>query len=93
VADPDPTNAGKLINGTYALASSIQVKATNSANPSTAFAPVAGPANPVTLLSWARSISSDAVTIAFKQVVDANETLRAGNYGKTLTFTLSTTTP
>jgi cytochrome c len=91
VADPDPTNPGRLINGTYAVASPIQVKATNTANPSTAFAPVG--TNPVTLLSWPRSISSDAVTIAFKQVVDANETLRAGNYGKTLTFTLSTTTP
>ena len=33
------------------------------------------------------------MTVAFKQVVGANETLRAGNYGKTLTFTLSTTTP
>jgi cytochrome c len=93
VADPDPTNPGRLSNGAYALAQPIQVKATNAANPGTAFAPVAGPANPVTLLSWPRSVSSDAVTVAFKQVVGANETLRAGNYGKTLTFTLSTTTP
>jgi hypothetical protein len=33
------------------------------------------------------------VTIAFKQSVGANEALRSGNYSKTLTFTLSTTTP
>ena len=37
--------------------------------------------------------SSTPAAKTFKQVVDANETLRAGNYGKTLTFTLSTTTP
>ena len=91
VADPDPTSPGKLINGTYSLAQPIQVKATNAANPGTAFASVTG--TPTTLLSWTRSISADAVTVGFKQVVGADETLRAGNYGKTLTFTLSTTTP
>jgi len=89
VSDPDTTNPGKLINGTYALAQPIQVKATNAANPNTAFGPVTGASTPLTLLSWPRSISSDAVTIGFKQSIGANETLRAGNYGKTLTFTLS----
>jgi hypothetical protein len=33
------------------------------------------------------------VTIAFAQHVGANEPLRTGAYSKTLTFTLSTTTP
>ena len=75
VADPDPTNSGKLINGTYALASPIQVKATNAANPSTAFAPVTGAANPVTLLSWPRSISSDAVTVEARDSVEDAEQL------------------
>jgi len=93
VSDPDTTNPGKLINGTYALAQPIQVKATNAATPNTAFGPVTGASTPLALLSWPRSVSSDAVTIGFKQSVGANETLRAGNYGKTLTFTLSTTTP
>jgi cytochrome c len=93
VSDPDTTNPGKLINGTYALAQPIQVKATNTANPNSAFGPVTGASTPLTLLSWPRSVSSDAVTIGFKQSIGASETLRAGNYGKTLTFTLSTTTP
>ena len=35
----------------------------------------------------------DAVTIAFKQTIGANEPLRTGSYTKTLTFTLSTTNP
>ena len=38
-------------------------------------------------------MSNDAVTIAFKQVIKANDALRTGAYAKTLTFTLSTTTP
>jgi hypothetical protein len=33
------------------------------------------------------------VPITFKQSIAANEPLRTGAYSKTLTFTLSTTTP
>ena len=38
-------------------------------------------------------MSNDPVTIAFKQHIDATDALRTGAYSKTLTFTLSTTTP
>ena len=38
-------------------------------------------------------MSNDAVTITFKQLIKANDALRTGTYSKTLTFTLSTTTP
>jgi cytochrome c len=93
VIDPSTTNTGKLVNGSYVLAQPLQVKATNTANPGTAFAPVAGASSPLTLLSYPRAISADAVTLAFKQTVGAGETLRAGAYAKTLRFTLSTTTP
>jgi cytochrome c len=93
VADPSATNTGKLVNGTYVLASPLQVMATNSANPTGAFAPVTGTAAPVSVLSYPRAISSDPVTVGFKQSVADSETLRAGNYGKTLVFTLSTATP
>ena len=33
------------------------------------------------------------MTLNFKQTIGANDALRTGAYGKTLTFTLSTTTP
>jgi hypothetical protein len=33
------------------------------------------------------------VTVNFKQSIGANDALRTGTYSKTLTFTLSTTTP
>ncbi|MDA0181346.1 family 78 glycoside hydrolase catalytic domain [Solirubrobacter phytolaccae] len=42
---------------------------------------------------WTAPISNDPVTIAFKQHIAANEPLRTGTYSRTLTFTLSTTTP
>ena len=63
------------------------------ANPSTAFAPVSGSATPLTLLTYTGPVSIDQVTIGLKQPILANEPLRTGAYSKTLTFTLSTTTP
>ena len=43
--------------------------------------------------TWTAPVSNDPVTIAFKQHVGATDALRTGTYSKTLTFTLSTTTP
>jgi hypothetical protein len=43
--------------------------------------------------AWTAPVSNDPVTIAFKQHVGATDALRTGAYSKTLTFTLSTTTP
>jgi hypothetical protein len=36
---------------------------------------------------------ADPVTLGFRQAIGATDTLRAGTYSKTLTFTLSTTQP
>jgi hypothetical protein len=43
--------------------------------------------------TWSAPTSNEAVTITFKQHINANDALRTGSYAKTLTFTLSTTTP
>ena len=43
--------------------------------------------------TWNAPVSNDPVTIGFKQSIGANDALRTGAYSKTLTFTLSTTTP
>ena len=43
--------------------------------------------------TWAAPVSNDPVTIGFKQHIGATDALRTGAYSKTLTFTLSTTTP
>ena len=43
--------------------------------------------------TWTAPVSNDPVTITFKQHINANDALRTGQYSKTLTFTLSTTTP
>jgi hypothetical protein len=92
VADVD-TGTGRLANGTTQLVNPIQVRATNSANPNTAFTPLRGLSNPVTLLSYSTYFANDAVTIGFRQAITATEPLTAGGYSKTIRFTLSTTTP
>ena len=43
--------------------------------------------------SWNAPVSHDPVTIGFSQHIGANAALRTGSYSRTLTFTLSTTTP
>jgi hypothetical protein len=43
--------------------------------------------------TWTAPTSNEVVPITFKQAIGANDALRTGTYSKTLTFTLSTTTP
>ena len=59
----------------------------------TAFQDVGGSAAPTSLLTYTGPVSNDAVTVAFSQHIGANDALRTGSYSKSLTFTLSTTTP
>ena len=75
------------------MAQALQVKATNAANPDTAFAAVPGAATPLTLLTWGGPVSNDAIDVAFKQSIGATDPLRTGAYAKSLVFTLSTTNP
>jgi hypothetical protein len=92
VSDPGD-GSGKLTNGAMQFQSPLLVKASNAANPGTAFAPLTGTANPLTLLTWPKEVASDPVTISVRQPVAANEPLLAGAYSKVVTFTLSTTQP
>jgi hypothetical protein len=82
----DPAGTGKLVNGAFTLPQPLQVRA--NTNP---FAPLGS--GPLTLLTYGGPVSNDVVTLAFKQVIGANDALRTGTYAKTLTFTLSTTSP
>jgi hypothetical protein len=67
------SDPGKLMNGTFALPSPLEVSFSKS--------------------TWSAPVSNDPVTINFKQHIGAGDALRTGTYSKTLTFTLSTTTP
>jgi 3',5'-cyclic AMP phosphodiesterase CpdA len=43
--------------------------------------------------TWSAPVANDPVTIGFKQSIGATDALRTGSYSRSLTFTLSTTTP
>jgi predicted deacylase len=77
-SDPSTFAPGHLVNGTFSLPQALLV---------------AGSPLPSTIKTYAGPVSNDAVTIDFKQSIGANDALRTGAYAKTLTFTLSTTTP
>jgi hypothetical protein len=85
VADASATQTGKLVNGTHALAQPLQVRSGTAA-----FAPLTAPA---ALLALTEPVSGEPVPVEFKQSIGERDPLRTGRYSKTLTFTLSTTTP
>jgi hypothetical protein len=93
VADPSATATGHLVNGAFALPSVLQAKAASAAGTGSGFANVGGSAAPTPLLTYAGPTSNDAVTVSFLQHIGSTDALRTGSYSKTLTFTLSTTTP
>jgi hypothetical protein len=95
VSDPSANATGRLVNGAFSLIEPLQARASSAAGlSSAALAPLSTVAgSPLTLLTYAAPASNDAVTVAFRQHLGTTQALRTGAYSKTLTFTLSTTTP
>ena len=93
VADPSATATGHLVNGTFSLPLALKASAVSANGTGGTLADVGGSASPTTLLTYNKPVSNDAVTVNFRQTIGANDALRTGSYSKTLTFTLSTTTP
>jgi len=86
------STAGHLVNGSFSLSQPLQAQASSPAG-GAGNAPAAVSGTPLGLLSWALPVSNDPVTVSLQQSIGANDALRTGSYSKTLTFTLSTTTP
>jgi uncharacterized protein (TIGR03118 family) len=93
VADPSTTAPGHLVNGAFSLPQAVQANATSPAGTGAAFAAVGDATTPTTLLTYPGPVTGDPVAVGFKQTIGAGDALRTGTYTKTLTFTLSTTTP
>jgi hypothetical protein len=95
VADPSSSHTGQLENGAFFLPQKLQATASsaNSAAAAGAGGPVGGSSAPTSLLNYSGPVSNDNVTITLSQAIGQNDALRTGSYSKTLTFTLSTTTP
>jgi PKD repeat protein len=93
VADPSSNHTGHLVNGAFFLPQPLQASATSAGGTGGPFGPIGGTASPRTLLTYPGPVSNDVATVNFKQVIGRTDGLRTGAYSKTLTFTLSTTTP
>lgn len=93
ISDPSSVATGHLVNGAFSLPEPLQARARNAANTDTTYADVGSSASPLTLLTWDGPVSNDPVTLDFSQLIKADDALRTGTYNKTLTLTLSTTTP
>jgi hypothetical protein len=96
VADASTTATGHLVNGAFALSQPLNAAGTSTYAETTpgVMGPVGSPAAPLTLLTYrAPTPGTDTATLNFKQSITAAEPLRTGAYAKTLTFTLSTSTP
>jgi aldose 1-epimerase len=93
IADPSSVANGHLVNGAFSLPEPLQAQARNAANTGTTYANVGSSGSPLTLLTWNGPVSNDLVTVSFNQLIKATDALRTGTYNKTLTVTLSTTTP
>jgi hypothetical protein len=93
VADPSSSSTGHLVNGAFSLPSALQAAATSPAGTGKPLADVGGSAAPAGLLTYSGPVSNDPVAVSFRQHIGADDALRTGAYAKTLTFTLSTTTP
>jgi hypothetical protein len=95
VVDLSATAPGHLlnqsVNGTFVLPQPLSVRALNAANTGNPFGTLSG--TPLTVLTYGAPVSNDPVTLEFKQPIAASDALRTGTYTKTLTYTLSTTTP
>jgi aldose 1-epimerase len=93
ITDPSSVATGHLVNGTFSLPEPLQARARNAANTGTTYANVGSSASPLTLLTWNGPVSNNLVTLNFSQLIKATDPLLRGTYNKTLTLTLSTTTP
>ena len=93
VADPATTNTGKLVNGAFALPTVLKASAASPLGVSAGSGNVGGSASPTSLLTYAAPASNDVATLTFTQDIGSTDALRTGAYSKTLTFTLSTSTP
>jgi plastocyanin len=85
--DASSVATGHLVNGSAALPQPLQVGAGGP------FAPLGGSSSPILLRSWTTPLAKEQVQVQFRQPIAETDRLLAGDYGKTVTFTLSATTP
>jgi hypothetical protein len=89
VGDAAANATGRLVNGAFSLSEPLRATATGAGG----FAPLSPAGLALSLVSYTGPVSNATAEIAFRQHISRVQALRTGTYSKSLTFTLSTTTP
>jgi hypothetical protein len=84
-ADTAAATSGRMTNGASVITQRLEVQ-----NATGAFQTLEAPR---VVQTWTAPVASAAATITFRQQITAAQVLVAGEYAKTLTYSLSTTTP
>ncbi|MDA0136548.1 ThuA domain-containing protein [Solirubrobacter deserti] len=91
IVDRSTVSPGHLVNGPAVMPQALRARATTPERPDGAYRAISG--TPLNVFSWTGPVANETVTLGFQQPVATTDALRGGKYAKTLTFTLSTTTP
>ncbi len=93
--DASATDTGHLVQGTYDLPDLLEVQASAEERGLTTGAQTLATSlgHPQTLLNFAEPFADNLLTVKFTQKIGKKDPLHTGVYAKTITLTLSTTTP
>jgi hypothetical protein len=93
--DASATDTGHLVQGTYDLPDLLEVQAAAEERGSTTGVQTLATSlgHPQTLLNFAEPFADNLLTVKFTQKIGKKDPLHTGVYAKTITLTLSTTTP
>jgi hypothetical protein len=76
------------VNGASIIPARLEVL-----NSTAAYQSIQAPNQARTIATWTTPVASASATITMRQAIANNNVLVAGEYAKTLTYSLSTTTP
>jgi hypothetical protein len=93
--DASATDTGHLVQGIYELPDPLEVQAAAEERGITTGAQTLATSlgHPQTLLNFAEPFADNLLTVKFTQKIGKKDPLHTGVYAKTITLTLSTTTP
>jgi hypothetical protein len=93
--DASATDTGHLVQGIYDLPDLLEVQASAEERGSTTGVQTLATSlgHPQTLLNFAEPFADNLLTVKFTQKIGKKDPLHTGVYAKTITLTLSTTTP
>ena len=86
--DANTNTNGRLVNGASIIPGRLEVL-----NSTGAYQSIQAPNQARAIATWTTAVAGASATITMRQAIANTNVLVAGEYAKTLTYSLSTTTP